>query len=97
MAAAVAADVFDAGALKESAFKKVEGLKALARFPNVTRPWVAHSDVDKELVVALRSVMLELKDAKALKKLRIDGFLPATDADYAGTREAIENNYAFFQ
>lgn len=92
---------YDAGALKESTFKKLvkkgHHLRVLARFPNVTKPWVARAGLDADTVKALQESLLAMKDAKALKALRKDGFLPGTDADFVATRYAIEQNPDFFK
>ncbi len=98
---AVGAGLFDAGALEETTFGKLvrKGvpIRALATFSNATRPWIMRSGLDPKLVEALRSAMLALKDAKALKALRFSGFLPGTDADYEPTRQAIRQNPKFFE
>ncbi|MCU7905403.1 MAG: PhnD/SsuA/transferrin family substrate-binding protein [Candidatus Thiodiazotropha sp. (ex Epidulcina cf. delphinae)] len=99
--AAVAAGQFDAGALKESTFKKLKSkgmkIRELARFPNVTKPWIAASDMRAEMVAALRESLLDLKDPAALKSLKKDGFLPAEDSDYVSIRESMRNNGDFFR
>jgi len=98
---AVGALQYDAGALKESTFKKLKkkGIKIreLARFPNVTKPWIASSKVTKKIAGALSEALLELKDAAALKALKKAGFIPARDSDYATIRESMQNNHKFFR
>ena len=98
--AAVAAGEFDAGALNEKTFDKLvaagEPLRELARFPNVTKPWIASSSIDPEVRDALRASLLELDDARALGALKVDGFLPGDDTDYASIRTAMEDNDRFF-
>lgn len=98
--AAVAQGRFGAGALKESTFKKLvaagEPLRELARFPNVTKPWVVRAGMDAEVVAALRETLLALDDQSALAALKKDGFLPAEDSHYAPTRAAIRRNPEFF-
>ena len=37
-----------------------------------------------------------MKDKKALKALKKDGFVPGSDEDYAIIREAINKNHQFF-
>jgi len=99
--AAVGAGQFDAGALKESTFKKLikKGVKIreLARFPNVTKPWIASSNLDPGMATALEEALLELKDPAALKSIKKQGFLPATDSDYNIIQESIEKNGEFFR
>lgn len=97
---AVGAGSFDAGALNESTFKKLidkgEPIRELARFPNVTKPWIARSGLDPEIYAALRDSLLEITNAAALKGLKVNGFLQGDDDDYRDIRIAMENNYVFF-
>lgn len=96
---AVGAGDFDAGALKESTFHKLvrQGvpLRALAKVPIVTRPWVARSGLPEPLYQAIRDALLQLKAPKALKALKKDGFLPGDDTDYDGIRAAMARAAAF--
>ncbi len=98
---AVARGKFNGGALKESSFKKLvkkgTGLRILATFPNITKPWIAKAGLKDELFTALRDSLLKLKDPAALKVLKKDGFLSATDADFSEIRSSIENNHLFFK
>lgn len=98
---AVAMGSYDAGALKESTFRKLvakgEPLRALVSFPNVTKPWIARSDLPSDIHQALSRVLLELKDEKAFASLAKDGFLPGSDDDYDIIREAIQKNRDFFK
>lgn len=97
---AVGRGEFDAGALKESTFKKLvkKGLpiRALAKFPNVTKPWVARPGISSRIETALRESLLALNDPAALKALKVDGMLPGTDEDYAVIRKSIKENDQFF-
>ncbi len=99
--AAVGAGQFDAGALKESTFKKLktQGIKIreLARFPNITKPWIASSKLNSEMLTALQEVLLSIKDATVLKTLKKQGFLPAQDSDYATIRDSMQSNHEFFR
>ena len=98
---AVGAGDFAAGALNESTFKKLikagEPIQELARFPNVTKPWIARSGLDSSITEALQVSLLEIREAQALKGLKIDGFLNGSDEDYAVIREAMDFNYKFFE
>ncbi len=98
---AVGSSQFDAGALKESTFKKLQTrgvkIRELVRFPNVTKPWIASSRLSGDILSQLKESLLELKDSTALNALGKDGFLPAKDTDYEIIREAMQNNDAFFQ
>ncbi len=99
--ASVGIGKFDGGALKESTFKKLvkkgTAIKSLAIFPNVTKPWVARSELPANVLDALKGALLALKDKDALKKLKKDGFLEGSDQDYDFIRKAMENNHAFFE
>lgn len=97
---AVGAGQFDAGALKESTFKKLKAkgvkIRELARFPNVTKPWIASANMNVEMVAALRETLTELTDPVALKAIKKQGFLPARDSDYAVIRDSMQKNDDFF-
>lgn len=92
---------FTAGALNESTFRKLlstgEQIRELARFPNVTKPWIARAGLDPEIYEALQRCLLELTDKESLQKLKIDGFLKGADIDYQVIRTAIEGNDRFFK
>ncbi len=97
---AVGAGQFDAGALKESTFKKLVGqkipIRAIASFPNVTKPWIARSGLSEPIYSALRQALLNMRDPIALKAVKKDGFLPGDETDFVTIRKAIEGNNAFF-
>lgn len=100
VAKAVILGDFDAGALKESTFNKMNTsseLRALHMFENVTKPWVARADLDPEVAGALRFALLNAKDLDALKSLKVSGFMQATDSDYEPTRQAISVAITGFQ
>lgn len=97
----VGAGDFTAGALNESTFRKLlskgEEIREIARFPNVTKPWIARSGLDPKIFAALQFCLLELTDKESLQKLKIDGFLEGSDADYEVIRSAILGNDRFFK
>lgn len=99
--AAVASGKYDAGALKESTFKKLvkkgAPLRSIASFPNVTKPWIARKGLPENIFVALRESLLSLDDPAALKALKKNGFLPGNDGDYIVIRKAINKNSLFFK
>ncbi|MCG8547054.1 MAG: PhnD/SsuA/transferrin family substrate-binding protein [Alphaproteobacteria bacterium] len=99
--AAVGGGRFDAGALKESTFKKLVAdgvpLRAIADFPNVTKPWIARGGLPDAFKALLRKALLSLDDRKAMKALKTDGFIEGNDEDYAFIREAMVNSHLFFQ
>lgn len=98
---AVAAGKFDAGALKEGTFEKLlkkgAQLRAIAVFPNVTKPWISRRALPPRIFKALQVTLLALKDPEALKALKKDGFLAGSDEDYDRIRKAIKNNPRFFE
>lgn len=98
---AVAVGKFDAGALKEGTFHKLvksgKPLKILARFPNVTKPWVSRSGLSKPYQRAIQKALLEMDDEVAFKTLKKDGFVPGEDTDFSRIREAITRSTEFFE
>lgn len=98
---AVAAGEFDAGALKESTYKKLlqKGvvLRPIATFQNVTKPWVARSGMSERVFSALRLALLEYKDPVGLKALGKDGFVVGSHEDYMPIVAAVRNNPEFFK
>ena len=97
---AVAKGQFDAGALKESTFKKLvkkgQALRIIASFDNVTKPWVARAGLNHKTQDALQSALLSIKDKKILKALKKDGFATASIEDYQIIKYAIKTNEEFF-
>ena len=97
---AVSVDQFDAGALKESTFKRLvkkgADLRVLASFPNVTKPWISRAGLDPDIASALRISLLQLKNPKSLKALKKGGLVEGTDNDFEIIRQAIERNSQFF-
>ncbi len=98
---AVARRQFDAGALKEGTFKKLVAkgapIRAIASFPNVTKPWIARGGLAPEIFAALRAALLRMRDPAALKALKKDGFLEGGDDDYAVIRRAMASSVRFFE
>ncbi|MBU2967457.1 PhnD/SsuA/transferrin family substrate-binding protein [Amphritea sp. 2_MG-2023] len=99
--AAVASGQFDAGALKQSTYKRLvdngAALRVLATFNNVTKPWIARAGLDEQIVSALKECLLEITDPMALEALQKDGFVEGSDNDYAIIRRAIDQNPQFFE
>ncbi len=91
---AVETGVYDAGALKESTFKKLNKdgqLRVVHTFDNVTKPWIAKSGMEQKVFEALKEALLNLKDPSVLKDLKeATGFLLATDDDYAFVRKGMQ-------
>lgn len=96
---AVGAGKFTAGALKESTFKKLVAkgvpIRVLASFDNVTKPWLAASDLPEPIVLAMRKIMLSSENEEIVRRVSKNGFLHGTDADYDLIRDAMEQSEAF--
>ncbi len=102
VAKAVLSRDFDAGAMTESTFKTYEskGLRSIASFPIRTKPVVARSQLDPEIISALKKALLTLKfsdDENILKALssKSTGFRPGEDAAYEKTREGMRDAKRF--
>ncbi|MEC5126079.1 PhnD/SsuA/transferrin family substrate-binding protein [Verrucomicrobiales bacterium BCK34] len=95
---AVAAKAFDAGALKSSSFDALieEGypLRTLVAFDNVTKPWIAHPDLDPEVAEALKRAMLEITPEQA-DEIGIDGFVESGPQYYEETGAAMIRSKQF--
>lgn len=96
---AVGAKRFTAGALKESTFKSLVAkgvpLRALASFDNVTKPWLASSQLDPEVLTAMRRIMLASENEEIVKRVSKNGFLLGGDGDYDIIREAMQRSKEF--
>ena len=92
---------FSAGALKQSTFEKLRKqgvpIRELARFPNVTKPWVATGRLDPALKPALRTALLEIREAEALARVGKSPFAEAMESDYAIIRSSMDDNHRFFE
>lgn len=100
--ASVAAGRYDAGALKEGTFKKLRSkgvlLREIARFPNVTKPWVAKAGLDNEIMQTLSALLIASNESNALYKNSFskNGFLAGDDSDYDIIRQSM-NDKRFFE
>ena len=97
---AVAKGEFDAGALKESTYKKLvkKGLllRKIASFENVTKPWVASAELNLKTLDALSNALLSIKNKKVLKAIKKDGFTKGSTEDYKIIKYAMKTNNEFF-
>ena len=97
---AVGMGKFDVGALKESTFRKLveQGIRIreLARFPNVTKPWVATGRLDPEIRNEVREALLGIRDPDALARVGKTPFASASLGDYEPIRRSLEDNHLFF-
>lgn len=96
---AVGSGRFDAGTLKESTFKSLIAkgvpLRVLASFENVTKPWLAASDMDPDIMEAMRRIMLASENEEIVKRVSKNGFLLGADKDYDIIRTAMQRSRAF--
>ncbi|TLP62736.1 phosphonate ABC transporter substrate-binding protein [Parasedimentitalea maritima] len=96
---AVGAGRFSAGALKESTYKKLVAkgvpIRVLVSFDNVTKPWLAGSDVPPNIVAAMRRVMLSSENEDIVQQIAKNGFLEGSDSDYDLVRSAMEKSQLF--
>ena len=98
--AAVLHGKYDAGAAKESTFAKYRetGLRALRSFDNVTKPWVARSNIAEDHFVALQDVLLNTSNPEILTTFSksLSGVAPCEDSEYDCVREGMERSRMFF-
>jgi phosphonate transport system substrate-binding protein len=83
---------FDAGALKESTFKRLNkkaSLRIIKPFNNVTKPWIARAGLSTQIVKAIRQGLTAIDDKGILKVFKASGFLPTTDQEYTFVREGM--------
>lgn len=96
---AVGAGRFAAGALKESTYKKLVAkgvpIRVLMSFDNVTKPWLASSELDDNVLEAMRDVMLSSQNEEIVRRVAKNGFLESDDSDYDLIRDAIEQSRGF--
>lgn len=92
---------FAAGAMSEATFRSLladgEKIRELARFPIVTKPWVARSGIDTKIFRALQLSLLEMKDSDALKSLGVSGFVNGSNHDYKVIADSMSQNHEFFK
>lgn len=97
--AAVKIGDFQAGALKLSTFKRLNKsgqLRVIHEFENVTKPWIARSGLDKQLVHLLKKVLLKIEDKTVLQNLGVNGFFATSDSEYDFVRKAMNRSEAKF-
>lgn len=90
---------YDAGALKESTYKKLVAenvpLRVLSRFDNVTKPWIARAGLDPRIMAAMEQVFLGEINTEVLNTISKSGFLHGTDAHYDVIRQAMVRSRQF--
>lgn len=97
VALAVANGDFDAGVIKEGSYEKYKdrGLKSIATFINVTKPWLVRSGLDDKIYNTLKKSLLKLKDKKVLKSIKKTAFLEVDDNNYTLIKKSMDNSSKF--
>lgn len=97
---AVAIGRYDAGALMEKSYNELVesgmALRVIAKFPNVTKPWIARAGLPERIKRALSQALFHLDDPVALDALNKNGFVAGNDDDYDVIRESMDRNGEFF-
>jgi len=100
VAYAVASGDFDAGALKESTYKRLvkKGLpiNKLITFKNITKPWVARANLPLKQLQALQKSLLSFHAITKISHYKKNPFLESSDSDYSTTRQSILESKLFF-
>lgn len=96
---AVASKHYDAGAMKESTYKKLvkkgRPLKVIATFENVTKPWVSRAKLPVKIHELIKRALLNISNKSANKILKKFTFIEGDDSEYNFVRDAINNNNKF--
>ena len=98
VAKAVKTGTHDAGALKDSTYKKLcnpDEIIIVRAFANVTKPWVARSGLSKEICDAITAALLILDENEVVGELGCSGFSKAIPKDYDLVRKGMKNAEAF--
>jgi phosphonate transport system substrate-binding protein len=96
VAEAVVAGDYDAGAVKESTYDEYkEHLRVIKEFDNVTKPLIAREGLPQEVISALKSALLGLKDREVLKESKISGFAETSDSEYDFVRRRMKEAESF--
>ena len=88
----------DAGAIKSSTYKQLcdsEEIIIVRAFSNVTKPWIASSNLPKEICDAITASLLSLEDEEVIGELGCSGFSEATSGEYDLVREGMKKSEAF--
>ena len=86
VAKAVIDGTHDAGALKESTYRKMclpEEIIVVKAYENVTKPWVAREGLDERIRAAITAALLEVEESAVLEELGCTGFAETDEQDYA--------------
>ncbi|MDP6541870.1 MAG: PhnD/SsuA/transferrin family substrate-binding protein [Phycisphaerales bacterium] len=98
VANAIISGSHDAGALKESTYKKLcdpKEIKIVKVFENVTKPWLARPGLPEPVQKAITNSLLAIEDAEVLKEIGCSGFTTAKPKDYDTVREGMARAASF--
>ena len=98
VARAIINGTHDAGALKSSTYKKLcdpEKIIVIKAFENVTKPWVASSDLTKEIRDAITQSLLMLEDPEVISELGCSGFAESNRNEYDLVRQGMKHAAGF--
>ncbi|NCF11154.1 MAG: PhnD/SsuA/transferrin family substrate-binding protein [Gammaproteobacteria bacterium] len=99
VASAVERGAVDAGAISEGTLRdqlaRGTSLRVISDYINPTQPWVASSDMPRELSIKLREVLISMRGVKVLELIKKDCFIPGADSNFRSVRAAIEANWKF--
>jgi len=97
---AVATGAYDAGAVKESTYKRLKKqdyeLRVIQKIKVPTKPWITSATINAEVKRQLQVILLEYQNSTSLKKLGKYGFLQPDAQTYANIELAINDNLLFF-
>ena len=88
----------DAGAITSSTYKKLcdpDEIIVVRAFSNVTKPWIANSELPKEICDAITASLLSLEEQDVIGELGCSGFSETTSEEYDLVREAMKQAKAF--
>ena len=94
----VALGKFDGGAIKETTidrYNRNQTVRVIHRYYTVGKPWICRDGLEATVVAGLRAALLALKDPDMLRELKVSGFLPVTDQEYAPIVEVLTNSSNF--
>jgi len=98
VAKALMTGTHQAGALKASTYKKLcdpEEVTIVHAFSNVTKPWIASSELSIEICEAITAALLIIDDKDVIGELGCSGFAEATPEEYDLVRIGMKNAKAF--
>jgi phosphonate transport system substrate-binding protein len=98
VAKAVIDGTHDAGALKESTYRKLclpDEVVVVKAYENVTKPWVARGDLDPRIRSAITAALLDVEEVAVLEELGCTGFTEADEQEYAVIDRRMKQARAF--